>query len=81
MRCQVEQPTAACQKWSPSSRTTVQPNGVKVATEGQARGRFGGDVDALTAAHAQGGDEVQAALDMPADADACTTCPTTSSAL
>ena len=54
----------------------VQPNGIcKVATEGQARGRFGGDVDALTAAHAQGIDEVQAALDMPSDADACTDLP------
>ena len=54
----------------------VQPNGIcKVATEGQARGRFGGDVDALTAAHARGIDEVQAALDMPADADACIDLP------
>jgi broad specificity phosphatase PhoE len=54
----------------------VQPNGIcKVATEGQARGRFGGDVDALTAAHARGIDEVQAALDMPTNADACQDLP------
>ena len=32
-------------------------------------------MDALTAAHADGIDEVQAALEMPTDADACTDLP------
>ena len=52
----------------------VQP-GCPEVTEAQARGRFGGDVDALTDAHAGDIVAVERALGLPADARACDSLP------
>lgn len=58
------------------SDDALQPNGkCAVATEAQARGRFGGDAEALTEAHAAGIELAQRALAMPAAADVCRDLP------